>query len=98
MTPDKPTNIDGVIPIIPEPPLPPVVVGPVIQPIPLKDHVWDVTIRTAKTFVAVYAAFVTAGGLDVLHIGSATEIKITSIAAVLTAMWNAVIKVYQQSQ
>lgn len=96
------TAIDVIVkPVVPKPvvavttPAPVVVTTPTV---PLKAHMWDVAIRTAKTFVAVYAAFVTAGGLNVLHLTPAADLKVTTISATITALWNIVIKIYQNYQ
>lgn len=94
------TNIDGVIPPASKPnpvpvdiPLPPVVVVPV-GVITTKEHAWDVLVRSAKTLVAVYTAFVAAGGFNVVHLSIATEVKVTAIATAITAVWNTLLKVW----
>lgn len=95
------TNIDGVIPTnkVIEPmtgTVTPVVVLPPTTP--TKKNVLDVLSRSAKTLVAVYAAFIAGGGMNILHISSATQLKITALATLITAMWNTGIKVFQALQ
>ncbi len=94
------TNIDGVIPPPHQPnpvpvntPLPPVVVT--TPPVTTKEHAWDVLVRSIKTFVAAYASFVSAGGLNILHTSTLSELKLSSIAAIITAVWNTVLKFRQ---
>ena len=57
-------------------------------------HGKDVLSRTAKTFVAVYLAFVTAGGLNLLHASTAKEVTLGGLAAIITAVWNVGIKAW----
>lgn len=92
------TAIDVIVKPTPRPVDPPHVVQPVVvetPKTPMNVHVWDVVIRSAKTFVAVYASFVAAGGLNVIHISTPNQLKITSLASMLTALLNIAIKTYQ---
>lgn len=75
-----------------------VVVGPIVSKIPIKDHIYDVLVRSGKTLVAVYIAFIAAGGMNILHVSEAIQSKVTVIAALITALWNVGIKVWNVSK
>lgn len=87
------TNIDGVMPpVVTVPTTPPVVVtSPPVTT--TKEDALDVLTRSAKTLVAVYAAFVTADGFNILGISTAAQLKVTALATLVTALWNTVLKI-----
>lgn len=58
------------------------------------EHVWDVAVRSAKTALVGYSVFLAAGGLNVVHLSSAAQVKLTALVATGTALLNIGIKVY----
>lgn len=58
------------------------------------EHIWDIIVRSAKTALAAYAAFLAAGGFNVLHVDTTVQIKIAALAALATALLNVGLKVH----
>ena len=58
------------------------------------EHIWDIVVRTGKTGIVAYAAFLAAGGLDVIHLSGGSQAKLTALVAAGTALLNVGIKVY----
>jgi hypothetical protein len=61
----------------------------------IAERTWDVIVRSLNTALAVYTAFVVAGGFDIIHVGTAIQVKLTALTGLLTALLYAGIKVYQ---
>lgn len=59
-----------------------------------QQRVWDVVVRSVKTALAAYLAFVAAGGFNIIHVSSTTEAKIAGIAAMVTALLNIMLQVH----
>jgi hypothetical protein len=57
-------------------------------------HLWDIIVRSVKTALEAYAAFVLAGGLNITHLSAGAQIKIAALAALVTGLLNAGIKVH----
>jgi hypothetical protein len=92
------SNIDGVIP---QPgtviePMTGVVTPTIVTNVPTtttKEDALDVLSRSVKTLIAVYAAFITADGFNILGISTTAQLKVTAIATFVTAAWNIILKV-----
>lgn len=57
-------------------------------------HIMDILTRAAKSALAAYAAFVAAGGFNIIHVDTTVEVKIAALAAVATAILNVALKVH----
>lgn len=57
-------------------------------------HIWDVIIRSVKTALESYAAFVVAGGFNLLHVATNVEVKVSLYAAAVAAIVNIIIKLH----
>lgn len=60
----------------------------------LQQHAWDVVVRSVKTGLAAYAAFLVAGGMNILHVPASIQTKVAALAALATALLNIALKVH----
>ena len=60
----------------------------------LQQHIWDVFVKSSKTFVEAYTAFVLAGGFNILHVSAGVELLVSAIAFLATAILNVIIKIH----
>lgn len=57
-------------------------------------HLWDIVVRSGKTLVEVYAAFLLAGGFNVIHVSGAVQLRVSALAAGACAILNLLIKIH----
>lgn len=57
-------------------------------------HIWDVVLRSVKTALEAYVAFVVAGGFNLLHVSTGVEVKVSLYAAGVAAIVNIIIKLH----
>jgi hypothetical protein len=61
---------------------------------PTKAQVWDVVLRSGKTFIAVFVATLTASGVNVTHLAVTKQLALSALAAAATAVLNTGIGVH----
>jgi hypothetical protein len=60
----------------------------------LRQEVWDVLVRSVKTFVAAFTATLSAGGLNVTHFSISKQLVVAALAAGATAVLNTGLRVH----
>ena|ERR1035437_4675850 len=60
----------------------------------LYQHGYDVIVRSLKTGLAVYAAFIAAGGLNVVHLTPTVQFDLAYLSVLATALLNIGLKVH----
>lgn len=59
-----------------------------------RQHLEDIVVRSVKTFLAAFTATLAAGGINVAHLTISKQLGIAALAAGVTAVLNAVLKVH----
>ena len=76
----------------------PITVQTVAQVTTTRTHVWDVVVRSVKTFGATFVATLTGSGLNVAHLSISRQMVVSALAGGITAVLNSVIKFYEATR